>query len=109
MSQKRELAHRLAETADRVEFETRRNRFFTLAPDMLGVAGFDGRLRQLNASWERTLGLSAQELSARPVFEFLHPDDRKATRDHLRDLSGALPRPASRTATGTATAHRWLS
>src|SRR5512143_38203 len=76
--QEREHARRLAEAADRLDLETRRNRFFTLAPDMLGVAGFDGRLRQLNGSWEHTLGLTARELCARPVFEFLHPDDRES-------------------------------
>ncbi|HSD27180.1 MAG TPA: PAS domain-containing protein, partial [Vicinamibacteria bacterium] len=90
-SQEREHARRLAEAADRVEFETRRNRFFTLAPDMLGIAGFDGRLRQLNASWERTLGLSAKELCERPVLEFLHPEDQQAMSDHLRDLAAGAP------------------
>src|SRR5258708_40117074 len=46
----------LAEVADRLEAETRRNRFFTLALDMLGIADFDGRLLQLNPSWENALG-----------------------------------------------------
>ena len=91
LREEREHAKRLAEAADRLDFETRRNRFFTLAPDMLGIAGFDGRLRQLNASWERTLGISAQELCGRPTFEFLHPEDQQAMRDHLRDLAAGAP------------------
>jgi len=91
LRQEQEHAQRLAEAADRLDVETRRNRFFTLAPDMLGIAGFDGRLRQLNASWERTLGISAQELCARPAFEFLHPEDQQAMRDHLRDLAAGAP------------------
>ena len=56
--QEREHAARLAEASDRLDHETRRNRFFTLAADMLGVVCLDGRLRQLNASWEATLGFS---------------------------------------------------
>jgi len=110
LSQEREHARRLAEAADRVDFETRRNRFFTLAPDMLGVAGFDGRLRQLNASWERTLGLTVHELCESPVFEFLHPEDRQAMRDHLRDLSEGAPtaRFENRHRHGDGS-YRWLS
>jgi PAS domain S-box-containing protein len=91
LRQEREHATRLAEAADRLDFETRRNRFFTLAPDMLGIADFDGRLRQLNASWERTLGITAGELCGRPTVEFLHPEDQQAMRDHLRDLSAGAP------------------
>src|SRR6266853_3851431 len=46
----------LAVVADRLEVETRRNRFFTLALDMLGIANFEGRLLQLNPGWENALG-----------------------------------------------------
>jgi PAS domain S-box-containing protein len=108
--QEREHARRLAEAADRLDVETRRNRFFTLAPDMLGVAGFDGRLLQLNASWESTLGLGAQELCARPIFDFLHPDDRQVMRDHLRELSEGAPalRFENRLRHGDGS-YRWLS
>jgi PAS domain S-box-containing protein len=110
LSREQEHARRLAEAADRLDFETRRNRFFTLAPDMLGVAGFDGRLRQLNASWERTLGIDARELCERPVLDFLHPDDRQAMREHLRELSDGAPavRFENRHRHGDGS-YRWLS
>jgi len=108
--QEREHARRLAEAADRLDHETRRNRFFNLAPDMLGVAGFDGRLRQLNASWERILGLTVQELCAHPIADFLHPDDRQAMRDHLHELSEGAPtaRFENRHRHGDGS-YRWLS
>src|SRR5437763_1508984 len=35
---------RLAEAEDKLDRETKRNRFFTLALDMLGIGDFDGRL-----------------------------------------------------------------
>jgi PAS domain S-box-containing protein len=90
--QEREHVQRLAEAADRLEVETRRNRFFTLAPDMLGIAGFDGRLWQLNQSWENTLGISSEELCARPSYEFLHPEDQAVMREQLQRLADGAPR-----------------
>ncbi len=56
-----------------------RDRIFNLSLDMLCVAGFDGRFRQLNPSWETTLGWTREELRARPFLDFVHPEDREGT------------------------------
>ena len=110
LREEREHAQRLAEAAHRLDFETRRNRFFTLAPDMLGIAGLDGRLRQLNDSWQRTLGFSAEALCARPIVDFLHPADRHTVSDRLRELAEGAPTARfenrHRHADGS---YRWLS
>ncbi len=53
--------------------------FFALSPDLLCIAGPDGRFRRLNDAWERTLGWSLDELRSRPWIEFVHPDDRAAS------------------------------
>jgi PAS domain S-box-containing protein len=71
---------------DRLEVEVERNRFFTLSLDLLCIAGLDGYFRQLNPSWERTLGHTPEELKSRPFLEFVHPDDREATLDAVRKL-----------------------
>jgi PAS domain S-box-containing protein len=55
------------------------SRFFSLSPDLLCIAGYDGYFKHLNPSWTRTLGWGADELLARPYLEFVHPDDRAAT------------------------------
>ena len=68
----------LAEAADRLEIETKRNRFFTLAIDLLGIADFNGYFLQINPSWEKVLGYSEAELKAKSGVEFVHPDDRIA-------------------------------
>ena len=55
------------------------NRFMELSVDMFCVAGFDGFFKNLNPSFQKTLGFTTNELMARPYLEFIHPDDRPAT------------------------------
>jgi PAS domain S-box-containing protein len=76
----------MAEVADRLETETRRNRFFTLALDMLGIADFEGRLLQLNASWEEVLGYTESELRSVSGMDLVHPEDRPAMQEQMEAL-----------------------
>jgi PAS domain S-box-containing protein len=76
----------LAAVADQLEFETRRNRFFTLALDMLGIADFDGRLLQLNPSWESVLGYSESELRSLSGLDLVLPEDRPAMERQMEAL-----------------------
>ncbi|HET6898799.1 MAG TPA: response regulator [Vicinamibacteria bacterium] len=89
--QEREHRQQLGEAVHRLDAETKRNRFFTLALDMLAIADFSGTFKQLNPSWERTLGFSDDELTARPILEFVHPDDREATGEQLAALRAGAP------------------
>lgn len=50
--------------------------FFEMSLDAACVAGFDGYFKRVNEAWTRMLGWTKEELLARPVIDFVHPDDR---------------------------------
>lgn len=56
-----------------------RDRLFDLSLDLLSIANFDGWFTHVNPAWTRCLGWTAEELTGRPLIDFVHPDDREAT------------------------------
>ncbi|GAA5021259.1 hypothetical protein GCM10011506_03110 [Marivirga lumbricoides] len=54
-------------------------KFFELTPDLLCIAGFDGYFKKVNAAVSSTLGYSPEELYAKPINAFVHPDDVEMT------------------------------
>jgi PAS domain S-box-containing protein len=61
--------------------------FFDLARDLFCIVGFDGYYKLVNASFERVLGYSREELMSRPIMEFVHPDDVERSHDVLAVLA----------------------
>lgn len=59
--------------------EHERSQLFNLSLDMLCVAGFDGMLKQVNPAWTACLGWSVEELTSRPMSDYILPEDREAT------------------------------
>jgi PAS domain S-box-containing protein len=57
------------------------DRIFNYALDMLCVAGFDGYFKTLNPSWSKVLGYTTEELLSKPWLEYVHPDDKEATKN----------------------------
>jgi PAS domain S-box-containing protein len=58
--------------------------FFELSPDLLCIAGFDGYFKKVNSSFLNMIGFTWEELQAKPVNDFIHPEDRTLT-THLRN------------------------
>jgi PAS domain S-box-containing protein len=63
------------------------DRIFTLSPDLITVADFDGRFVRVNPAVEQVLGYTPEEFLARPYMELVHPDDRESTAAEAAEIS----------------------
>jgi len=67
-----------------------RDRFWRTSKDLMCVASFEGYFLDVNVSFEQTLGWTHSELTHQPFFEFIHAEDRDATRAEMgRLMEGA--------------------
>ena len=65
------------------------NKLFSIVPAMVCIASPGGYFEYLNPEWEKVLGFSLEELSSRPLFDFIHPDDHERTWGEIdRQLQG---------------------
>lgn len=95
----------------RKQAEIELQQMFDISPDLLCTVDSDtGYFTKLNPAWSRILGFSLEELYAKPLMEFIHPEDRESTAKEI-DKQLAGQRTGSfenryRTINGS---YRWLS
>jgi PAS domain S-box-containing protein len=80
------LARKRAEQALRQKTEEL-DQFFNVSLDLLCVANTEGYFLRLNPAWERSLGYSREELTAKRFYEFVHPDDLDRTHKAVYSLA----------------------
>ncbi len=66
-------------------------RFFDVSLDLLCIAGTDGYFKEVNPSFTRVLGWSADELTRQPFVDIVHPDDVEPTIHEIEKLSQGIP------------------
>jgi diguanylate cyclase (GGDEF)-like protein/PAS domain S-box-containing protein len=67
-------------------------RLFEMTDELLATISLDGRFMLVNPAWQRLLGWTGEELRARPMQAFIHPEDVEQT---LALMFAEDPRPAS--------------
>ena len=60
--------------------QDRLDQFFTLSRDLFCIASADGRFLRVNPAWTEFLGILRAGAAQPPYIDFIHPDDREATR-----------------------------
>jgi PAS domain S-box-containing protein len=64
------------------------DRMFTLSPDVIAVAGFDGYWKRVNPAFEALFGYTKREALARPYRDFVHPNDRGRSEAEIQRALG---------------------
>lgn len=91
LEEKEHLA-KMNEAAKRIALQTKHNRFFTLAVDLLAITGFDGYISELNPAWQAVLGFTEEELKSRPFWEGMDNEERVQTRSAI-ERAVSMQRP----------------
>ena len=77
----------LTDITKRVEVEEAFDSFFNSSPDILTIANNASYFRTVNPAFEQILGVSAEELTAAPFTDRIHPDDLQETKQQIESVS----------------------
>ena len=99
-----------ARTQELVQSREEMDQFLSMSLDLLCIADVAGRFTRVNPAWEEALGWTAEDLTAVPYIELVHPDDVEATgRESAKlALGGVTVKFENRYRSKDGT-YRWLS
>jgi PAS domain S-box-containing protein len=73
--------------ARRAKAQAELDRIFTLSPDLITVADFEGHFTRVNPAVQQILGYTEEELIERRYAELIHPDDRDESAEEAAALA----------------------
>jgi PAS domain S-box-containing protein len=73
--------------ARRAKAQDELDRIFSLSPDVIAVADFEGHFTRVNPGAEQVLGYTEEELLTHPYLELVHPDDRARTAEEAAAIA----------------------
>ena len=80
-----------ARTQELTQSREEMDQFLSMSLDMLCIADVQGRFTRVNPAWEEVLGWTADDLTASPYIDLVHPDDVEATtRESAKLADGGL-------------------
>lgn len=65
--------------------------FFDISPDPHCIIGFDGCIKKYNKAFVKLLGYHRKDLLSKPIFQFIHEEDRQESKEELRALEKGDP------------------
>jgi PAS domain S-box-containing protein len=68
-----------------------RNRLWSSTSDLMGTAGFDGYLKEINPAWTRLLGWDEATLLSRPYIDVIETADHDGARRVIKSLAAGEP------------------
>lgn len=68
-------------------------RFFTISPDIMTIAGLDGRFIKVNPAFEKFIGYTEAEAKKLHPLHYVFADDREAVLQKLSELSNGISIP----------------
>lgn len=80
----------LRDVTKRKRAEEERDRMFTHSIDLMFVADMEGYFKQTNPAWRSVLGWAEEELFAKSTMDFIHPDDKEATKEACKRLGEGI-------------------
>lgn len=69
----------------------RHSRFFWRSSGLFGILDFERQFKEVNAAWEKVLGLTTGQLLAKRFLDFVHPEDQPSTQYYFDQLDTGLP------------------
>ena len=65
--------------------------FFSLSHDYLCIGEYDGYFRKVNPAFIKLMGYSQEELFAKPISHFVHPEDKPSTAETRGHVLEGIP------------------